>query len=67
MLFVINKVFFSSWLHLINVIFKLAANKTFFFLSAMVKLPRNRIVYEKICDFSSHAKLTFKIKDVKLL
>jgi hypothetical protein len=44
---------FSSWLHLINAIFKLAVNKIFFFLSAKVKLPRNRLgieFYEKICD-----------------
>jgi hypothetical protein len=36
----------------------------------MVKLTRNRIgieFYEEICDFISHVKLTFKIKDVKLL
>jgi hypothetical protein len=36
----------------------------------MVKLTRNRIeieFYEKICDFISHVKLTFKIKDVKSL
>jgi hypothetical protein len=41
---------FQSWLHLINAIFKLAVNKTFFFLSLMVKLRRNRIgieFYEK--------------------
>jgi hypothetical protein len=36
----------------------------------MVKLTRNRIeieFYEKTCDFISHVKLTFKIKDVKSL
>jgi hypothetical protein len=32
----------------------------------MVKSPRNRILL-KICDFISHVKLTFKIKDVKSL
>jgi hypothetical protein len=36
--------------YLINAIFKLAVNKLFFFLSAIVKFPRNRIgteFYEK--------------------
>jgi hypothetical protein len=49
--------------------FKLAVNKTFFFLSAIVKLTRNIRIefYAEICDFISYVKLTFKIKDVKSL
>jgi hypothetical protein len=52
-----NHVMCRLWrLHLINAIFKLAVNKTFFFLSTMVKLTRNKIeieFYEKISDFTS--------------
>jgi hypothetical protein len=33
---------FQFLAHLINAIFKLAVNETFFFLSVMIKLPRNR-------------------------
>jgi hypothetical protein len=43
---------------------------TFIFLSAMVKFTRNRRgieFYEEICNFISHVKLTFKIKNVKSL